>query len=76
MLLLGWAYYVEMAGAIIELTRNSMRDDFTKFNPKNSRVILVEGSPRVLSAYSKELSDIALKDLVAMGGYSFKCLGK
>ena len=58
---------VEMAGAIIELTRNSMRDDFTKFNPKNSRVILVEGSPRVLSAYSKKLSDIALKDLVAMG---------
>tara|TARA_A100001015_G_scaffold63132_1_gene69683 strand:+ start:1478 stop:2743 length:1266 start_codon:yes stop_codon:yes gene_type:complete len=58
---------VEMAGSIAELTQKSIANDFTKFNPKTSRVILVEGSDRVLNRYPKVLSEKAKKDLESMG---------
>ena len=58
---------VEMAGAIAELTRITINQDFTQFNPKASRVILVEGSDRVLNSYPPSLSNQAQKDLEKMG---------
>lgn len=58
---------VEMAGAIAELTRITINQDFTQFNPKASRVILVEGSDRVLNSYPPSLSHQAQKDLEKMG---------
>ena len=58
---------VEMAGAIAELTRQTIADDFTHFKPKESRIILVEGCNRVLNQYPEELSQKAQKDLDAIG---------
>ncbi|RAP26627.1 FAD-dependent oxidoreductase [Candidatus Marinamargulisbacteria bacterium SCGC AG-333-B06] len=58
---------VEMAGAIAEVTQKSIVSDFTEFNSKISRIILIEGSDRVLNQYPKELSDKAKKDLEHMG---------
>ncbi len=58
---------VEMAGAIAEVTKRSIADDFTQFDSKTSRIVLVEGSDRVLNRYPTELSDKAKKDLEQMG---------
>lgn len=58
---------VEMAGAIAELTRQTITNDFTHFKPENSRIILVEGCDRVLNQYPEELSQKAQKDLESIG---------
>ncbi|MBT5954122.1 NAD(P)/FAD-dependent oxidoreductase [bacterium] len=58
---------VEMAGAIAELTRKTLRNDFSNFDPKSARIILVEGSGRVLNRYHEPMSEQAKKDLEAMG---------
>jgi NADH dehydrogenase len=58
---------VEMAGAISELARHTMRADFRTFNPATSRIILVEGQPRVLGAFHEKLSAKAKTALESMG---------
>ncbi len=58
---------VEMAGAIAEVTKHSIVSDFTEFKSQTSRIILIEGSDRVLNQYPKELSIKAKKDLEHMG---------
>lgn len=54
---------VEMAGAISELARFTLRNDFRDIDPAESRVILVEAGPRVLPTFDPELSESALKQL-------------
>jgi NADH dehydrogenase len=58
---------VEMAGAIAELARHTLRDDFRRINPANARIILVEAGTRVLSAFPDALSHRAQKDLERLG---------
>jgi NADH dehydrogenase len=58
---------VEMAGAISELARQTLRADFRTFNPATARVILVEGQNRVLSAFVEKLSAKAKTALEGMG---------
>ena len=58
---------VEMAGAIAEVTQKSIADDFTQFDSRKSRIILVEGSDRILNGYPKKLSIRAYNDLIQMG---------
>src|SRR3982074_247617 len=55
---------VEMAGAIAEIARYTLRKDFRHIDPSQARVILVEGEPRVLAAFPEDLSAKALKQLV------------
>lgn len=47
---------VEMAGAIAELARLTMRRDFRRIDPMRARIVLVEAGPRVLSAFDEKLS--------------------
>jgi len=57
---------VELAGAISDIAQLYMRKDFRHIDPTKSRVLLLEGSPRVLSAYPEDLSakaEAALKRL-------------
>jgi NADH dehydrogenase len=54
---------VEMAGAISELARHTLRRDFRFFDPSDARVILVEAGPRVLPTFAPELSESALQQL-------------
>jgi len=57
---------VELAGAISDIAQLYMRHDFRHIDPKTSRVLLLEGSPRVLAAYPPDLSakaEAALKRL-------------
>ncbi len=58
---------VEMAGAISELTRKSIVTDFTEFDSQQSKIILVEGSNRVLNRYPEDLSEKAKQNLEQMG---------
>jgi NADH:ubiquinone reductase (H+-translocating) len=54
---------VEMAGAISELARFSLRKDFRQIDPTEARVILVEAAPRVLPPFDPVLSESALRQL-------------
>ncbi|MGA2217739.1 MAG: NAD(P)/FAD-dependent oxidoreductase [Terracidiphilus sp.] len=57
---------VELAGAISDIAQLYMRHDFRHIDPTKSRVILLEGSPRILGAYPEDLSakaEAALKHL-------------
>jgi NADH dehydrogenase len=58
---------VEMAGAIAEIARYTLAKDFRHIDPSQTRVILVEGDPRLLSAFPEDLSASALKQLVDLG---------
>jgi NADH dehydrogenase len=57
---------VEMAGAISELARFTLRRDFRNIDPTSARVILVEAAPRVLPPFAPELSESALRQLQAL----------
>ncbi len=58
---------VEMAGAIAEIARITMRCDFRNINPSLARIILIEGNERILSAYPEKLSVKAQKTLSKLG---------
>ena len=57
---------VEMAGAISELARFTLRKDFRRIDPADARVILVEAGPRVLPPFAPELSESALRQLQSL----------
>ena len=54
---------VELAGALSEVSRQTLRYDFRHINPRDTHVMLVDNSDRVLSAYPPDLSARAQKDL-------------
>ena len=58
---------VELAGAIGELARYTMRRDFRAFQPEEARVVLVEGVDRVLPTYPGRLSVAAARSLSRLG---------
>jgi len=58
---------VEMAGAIAELAKHSLVDDFRAIDPTEARVILVEAGPRLLPAFPQELSAEARRALETLG---------
>jgi NADH:ubiquinone reductase (H+-translocating) len=58
---------VEMAGAIAEISRHTLAKDFRHIDPSQARVILIEGDPRLLSAFPEDLSRSAQKQLADLG---------
>ncbi len=58
---------VEMAGAISEIARITLRKDFRHIDPAQTRVILLDAAPRVLPAFVPELSESAKRQLEAIG---------
>ena len=58
---------VEMAGAIAEIARYTLAQDFKHIDPSSARVVLVEGDQRVLSAFPEDLSAKALEQLKELG---------
>jgi NADH dehydrogenase FAD-containing subunit len=63
----GGATGVEMAGAIAELARLTMKRDFRRFDPEQARVVLIEGGPRLLAQFEEELSTAARERLRRIG---------
>ena len=58
---------VEMAGAIAEIARTTLRKDFRHIDPSQARVVLLDAAPRVLQAFVPELSESAKRQLEAIG---------
>lgn len=58
---------VEMAGAIAELVRRSVKKDFRNLSTSSARVILVEAGDRVLPTFPPALSRAAEKSLAYLG---------
>jgi NADH dehydrogenase len=58
---------VEMAGTLAEVARHTLARDFRRIDSKRARVILLEGTPRVLPAYIPELSEAAKRQLEDLG---------
>ncbi len=58
---------VELAGSIAELRRVTLAAEFRRIDPNQARIVLVEGSPRVLAGFHPELSAAAQKQLESLG---------
>jgi NADH:ubiquinone reductase (H+-translocating) len=63
----GGATGVEMAGAIAEVARRTLRHDFRRIDPRQSRIVLIEAGPRLLPSFPAHLSDYAQRSLQSMG---------
>jgi NADH dehydrogenase len=63
----GGATGVEMAGAIAEIARHTIADDFRRIDPRSSCIVLLEAGPRVLPALPQDLADYAAQALTRMG---------
>jgi NADH dehydrogenase len=57
----------ELAGTLGEIANDTLRHDFRNINPSEARIILVEGTGRVLPTYPEELSEAARKMLTRLG---------
>lgn len=58
---------VEMAGAIAEMANWALAKDFRSINPRDARILLVEGTDRLLGAFPEELSGYAQSVLEKLG---------
>ena len=58
---------VELAGALAEIANDSLRHDFRSIHPEESRILLLDTSPRVLTAFPESLSAAAERQLIRLG---------
>jgi NADH:quinone reductase (non-electrogenic) len=58
---------VELAGTMSEMSKRVLSKEFHHINPANAKILLLEGGPRVLPAYSERLSASAQKQLEKIG---------
>src|SRR3954470_4342457 len=58
---------VELAGTLAEIARKTLAADFDYINPKDTKILLIEGGPRLLAAYPEDLSESAKKQLHELG---------
>jgi NADH dehydrogenase len=57
---------VELAGALGEIANDTLRHDFRSINPADARILLMEGSERVLPAFPPDLAATAERDLTQL----------
>jgi NADH:ubiquinone reductase (H+-translocating) len=58
---------VEMAGALAEISRQSLARDFRHFDPGSASIMLLEAGPSLLAAFPEPLRAVARKDLERLG---------
>lgn len=58
---------VELAGALSEIARKTLKDDFRSIHPEQSQLIIVDQAPRLLPAFSDHLAMKAEKQLLELG---------
>jgi NADH:ubiquinone reductase (H+-translocating) len=58
---------VELSGAIAEIARQTLKNDFRSINPGEAQVILLDGAPRVLMSFPEDLAEKARRALVKLG---------
>ncbi len=58
---------VELAGALGEIARHTLRRDFRSIHPEEARILILDGAPRVLPVFSPNLSAKAERSLIRLG---------
>ena len=58
---------VELAGAIADISRTVLINDFRRIDPSQAKVVLVEMLPRLLAAFDEGLAEKAKQDLAELG---------
>jgi NADH dehydrogenase len=58
---------VELAGTLAEIARHTLANEFRHIDSRKARVLLVEAGPRVLAAFSDDLSGKARVQLERLG---------
>jgi NADH dehydrogenase len=58
---------VELSGAISDIAKLYMAKDFRHIDPSAAQVLILEGSPKLLTAYPADLQAMALKQLNKLG---------
>jgi NADH:quinone reductase (non-electrogenic) len=58
---------VEVAGAVAELARYTLRRDFRRIDPRDATILLLEAGPRLLASYPPALSGSAKGALRRLG---------
>jgi NADH dehydrogenase len=63
----GGATGVELAGALAEIARHSLRRDFRNIRPESARILVIEGSQNLLAAFPDHLRIAARRSLERLG---------
>jgi NADH dehydrogenase len=58
---------VELAGALGEIANDTLKGDFCFIRPEEARILLVEGTSRVLPPFPPDLSEKAERSLIDLG---------
>src|SRR5262249_55813859 len=58
---------VELAGAIGEIARQTLKNDFRSIHPQEAQIILLDGGPRPLMAFPEDLAHKAALSLAKLG---------
>jgi NADH:ubiquinone reductase (H+-translocating) len=63
----GGATGVELAGALSEIARHTLRNDFRLIRPEEAQILILDGAPRVLPSFPEDLSKKAERSLIRLG---------
>jgi NADH dehydrogenase FAD-containing subunit len=66
---------VELAGALAEIARQSLRQDFRNIHPESARIMVLEGSPYPLAAFPDSLREAARRSLEVLFLHIFWLIG-
>jgi NADH dehydrogenase len=58
---------LELAGALAEIARETLRHDFRSIRPQEARIVLMDAAPRVLPGYPEDLSAKAARLIERLG---------
>lgn len=58
---------VELAGTLAEIAHKVLQHEFRSIDPKRTRIVLLEGGPRILPTYAPDLSQSAVRQLEHLG---------
>jgi NADH:quinone reductase (non-electrogenic) len=58
---------VELAGALAEIAKQTLAQDFRHFDPRGARILLVEAGPTILATFPEPLRAAARRDLERLG---------
>ena len=58
---------VELAGAIGEIARQTLRNDFRSIHSEDAEIVLLDGAPRVLMTFPEDLARKATESLARLG---------
>lgn len=58
---------VELAGALAEIARHTLRSEFDTIDPESARIVLLEGGPTILPSFPPSLRDFARTALRNLG---------